>query len=109
MDSRGAPKLKDKGKEYDIDFTKPGERLGLFHRPEPDTKVMPRSKHTLAEVSVKQNDFNSSPSYPVFFNNMYTVCNIEKLEIGLGNEAVFSNVNISEYSILAENMLLLTQ
>ena len=33
------------------------------------------------------------------------VCNIERLGIGLGNEAVFTNVSILEYSILAENML----
>ena len=50
MESSGAPKLNDK---YNIDFTKSGERLELFHRPEPDTKVMPHSKCTLAEVSVE--------------------------------------------------------
>ena len=54
MDSR-APKLAGRGVEYDIDFTDPssGKRLGLFHHPKPGTKVMPRSKPTLAEVSVK--------------------------------------------------------
>ena len=55
MDSR-APKLASKGTEYNIDFTDPssGERLGIFHHPKPGTKIMPRSKPTLAEVSVKK-------------------------------------------------------
>ena len=34
-----------------ITFTDPsGERLGLFHRPKPGTKIMPKAKPTLAEV-----------------------------------------------------------
>ena len=53
MDDRGAPRQRGDGKEYD--FTKPGERLGLFHRPNPGSEATlpPHSKPTLAEVSVK--------------------------------------------------------
>ena len=52
MDDRGGPRQRGDGKEYD--FTKPGERLGLFHRPKPGSEATPppHSKPTLAEVSV---------------------------------------------------------
>ena len=45
-------KLKGKGMKSEVNFTDPssGERLGLFNRPKPGTKIMPPSKPTLAEV-----------------------------------------------------------
>ena len=74
MDDRGAPRPRGDGREYD--FTKSSERLGLFHRPKPGNEAMsPRSKPTLAEVSVKRPFF-----YPYLFSIFhYIMRNIKKL------------------------------